>query len=105
VANELARREGPVGPSHMVAAIRQAAERLGNTPAICRKSYVHPRVLDPETWVNRRQGACRAPRGLRADEAALLRLLKPMKPVRTASRTPRLRRPIPPSPRASAHPM
>jgi DNA topoisomerase I len=26
-------------------AIKTAAERLGNTPAICRKSYVHPRVL------------------------------------------------------------
>jgi Topoisomerase IB len=102
VANELARREGPVGPSHMVAAIRQAAQRLGNTPAICRKSYVHPRVLDPETWLNRREvRASRPPRGLRADEAALLRLLRPLSP---ASRTPRLRRPSPASQRASAHP-
>jgi DNA topoisomerase-1 len=50
VANALARREGPVGPSHMVAAVREASKRLGNTPAICRKSYVHPRVLDPQTW-------------------------------------------------------
>ncbi|MGE5096362.1 MAG: DNA topoisomerase IB [Betaproteobacteria bacterium] len=99
VANELARREGPVGPSHMVAAIRQAAQRLGNTPAICRKSYVHPRVLDPQTWSNRRDTrSSRPPRGLRADEAALLRLLT------AASRTRRLRRPSPASPHASAHP-
>ena len=79
VANELARREGPIGPSHMVAAVRQAAARLGNTPAICRKSYVHPRVLDPETWLRRdaRRIAARRP-GLRADEAAVLALLRPL---------------------------
>lgn len=29
----------------IVAAIRSAAEKLENTPAICRKSYVHPAVL------------------------------------------------------------
>ena len=90
VANELARRAEPVGPSHMVAAVREAARRLGNTPAICRKSYVHPRVLDPETWKRARQVAPRR-RGLRADEVALLALLRP---IRTASRTPRPRPPM-----------
>ena len=29
-----------------VAAIKQVAQRLGNTPAICRKCYIHPAVLD-----------------------------------------------------------
>jgi DNA topoisomerase-1 len=29
-----------------VEAIKQTAERLGNTPAVARKSYVHPAVLD-----------------------------------------------------------
>ncbi|HWB77783.1 MAG TPA: hypothetical protein VG755_22605 [Nannocystaceae bacterium] len=29
----------------MLAAIRTVAERLGNTPAVCRKSYVHPLLL------------------------------------------------------------
>ena len=101
VANELARREGPVGPSHMVAAIRQASQRLGNTPAICRKSYVHPRVLDPETWKGRvppRAGARR--HGLRADEAAVLSLLRPLT---RASRTRSPRPAIRPSSRAPAH--
>jgi len=28
------------------AAIKRVAERLGNTPAVCRSSYVDPRVLD-----------------------------------------------------------
>jgi len=97
VATELARREEPIGPSHMVAAVREAARRLGNTPAICRKSYVHPRVLDPETWRAARRAARRR-RGLRADEAALLGLLAPL---RAASRTPRPRRATSaPSPRA-----
>ena len=103
VAAQLARREGPVGPSHMVAAVREASRRLGNTPAICRKSYVHPRVLDPRTWSERStRRASRRLRGLRADEAALLRLLSPLT---AASRAARPRRAIrPSSPRASASP-
>lgn len=32
-------------------AIKEAAEHLGNTPAICRKCYVHPQVL--EAYLNR----------------------------------------------------
>lgn len=90
VANELARGDRPVGPSHVVAAVREAARRLGNTPAICRKSYVHPRVLDPETWKRARRAVPQR-RGLRADERALLALLRPL---REASRTPRPRPPM-----------
>ncbi len=45
VAAQLARRTDKIGPSHMVAAVRQAALRLGNTPAICRKSYVHQAIV------------------------------------------------------------
>jgi DNA topoisomerase I len=100
VASELAKREGPIGPSHMVAAVKQAAERLGNTPAICRKSYVHPRVLDPATWAERTRRVARRT-GLRAEEAALLALLKP---VRKASRTPRRRASTSPASRSIAPP-
>jgi len=100
VATELARREGPVGPSHMVAAVREASRRLGNTPAICRKSYVHPQVLDPKTWADRasRRQASPRTRGLRKDEAALLRLLAPVRAARTSARP---RRSSPRSPRPS----
>jgi DNA topoisomerase-1 len=28
------------------AAVKRVAEHLGNTPAICRKCYVHPAVID-----------------------------------------------------------
>ena len=31
---------------NIVRAIESVAERLGNTPSVCRKCYVHPMVLD-----------------------------------------------------------
>ena len=31
---------------NLVAAIERVAQRLGNTPAVCRKCYVHPAILD-----------------------------------------------------------
>jgi DNA topoisomerase-1 len=31
---------------NVVAAIERVAERLGNTPSVCRKCYVHPAILD-----------------------------------------------------------
>lgn len=36
----------PPSKKAQVAAIRQVARRLGNTPAICRKCYIHPAVLE-----------------------------------------------------------
>ncbi|MBC8023178.1 MAG: DNA topoisomerase IB [Burkholderiales bacterium] len=86
------RREERVGITHVAAAVRAASQQLGNTPAICRKSYVHPRVLDPKTWQVAQRRAGRPPRGLRAEEAAFLTLIRPL---REASRTPRPRRPNP----------
>ena len=35
-----------VAKARIASAIEQVAARLGNTPAICRKSYVHPAILD-----------------------------------------------------------
>ena len=31
---------------HLVAAVRRVAERLGNTPTVCRSCYIHPAVLE-----------------------------------------------------------
>jgi DNA topoisomerase IB len=59
------RRSERVGITHVAAAVREASKQLGNTPAICRKSYVHPRVLDPGTWQGAAAGkrnATRSPR-------------------------------------------
>ncbi len=57
-----------------------AAARLHNTPAICRTSYVHPRVIDlsDKAFEARRAHLDRARdiRGLRQAEAALLGLLE-----------------------------
>jgi DNA topoisomerase-1 len=57
---------GPAGSTteakrNVALAMRLVASELGNTPAICRKSYVHPMVLaryvdDGETIVLRRAG-------------------------------------------------
>ena len=31
---------------NIVEAVKKVAERLGNTPSVCRKCYIHPAVLD-----------------------------------------------------------
>jgi DNA topoisomerase-1 len=62
-------------------AMREAAKALGNTPAVCRSSYVHPGVLDAhgsgELHVRLRRAAAREPTPgkLRPYEQAVLRLL------------------------------
>ncbi len=69
---------------NVVQAIKQVAARLGNTPSVCRKCYVHPAVLD--TYFS--AGMIRTVKGsmdedsvdepgsLRREETALLHLLK-----------------------------
>ena len=69
---------------NVTAAIRRVAERLGNTPAVCRRCYVHPGVIDAyldgdmaatlEAAASKRLSA--RPHALRAEEAAVLGLLK-----------------------------
>jgi len=61
-------------------AVKAVARALGNTPAVCRKAYIHPAVLeayeDPRLramWLRAREGDAQA--GLRKDESALLRYL------------------------------
>jgi DNA topoisomerase-1 len=65
-------------------AITAVAKILGNTPAICRKCYVHPAVL--ETYLDgtliaglksqTEQALAHAPNGLRSDERAVLLFLQ-----------------------------
>jgi DNA topoisomerase-1 len=60
-------------------AISRVAARLGNTPTICRKCYVHPHVLDTYMegeLANRMRRKGRAPAGLEPEEAAVLAFLK-----------------------------
>lgn len=65
----------------MLEAINKVARQLGNTPTICRKSYIHPAVLEAfterEAW-ERWSVACERPMkhaSLRAHERRLLKYL------------------------------
>jgi len=69
---------------NVVQAIERVSERLGNTPAVCRKCYVHPAVLDSyldgsmlETLKQRADEAMEETRGdLPPEEAAVMALLQ-----------------------------
>ena len=69
---------------NVVQAIRGVAVRLGNTPSVCRKCYVHPAVLDnylSGTMIKAvkervKQEAEHSPHALRQEETALLHLLR-----------------------------
>ncbi len=65
----------------VVQAVKETAEVLGNTPAVCRRYYVHPDVLDAFRERDlaarlRRRNAGNTPAGLRPSEAAVLDLLR-----------------------------
>jgi DNA topoisomerase-1 len=69
---------------NVVQAIKQVATRLGNTPSVCRKCYVHPVVLDCYMSGAMLDGVKRQvqeeeegePAALRRQEEALLKLLR-----------------------------
>jgi DNA topoisomerase I len=69
---------------NVVKAIKQVAARLGNTPSVCRKCYVHPVVLDSYMSRALMDGVKRRaeeqevgePAALRRQEEALLKLLR-----------------------------
>ncbi len=68
---------------NVVRAIESVARRLGNTPSVCRKCYVHPGILDSYLEgtmldsLRRRAGeAMEHVRGLSSEEAAVLALLR-----------------------------
>lgn len=72
---------GVPGKSAMVEDVAAVAAELGNTPAICRKSYIHPQLLQAyqneatfRAW--RRTARGRAVAGLSPREARLLRFLE-----------------------------
>jgi DNA topoisomerase-1 len=67
---------------NVVQAIKDVAARLGNTPSVCRKSYVHPVVLDTYfsgamiKTVKQKVEEEVAAQALREEEVALLQLLQ-----------------------------
>ena len=70
------------GKKNVVEAIKAVAERLGNTPSVCRKCYVHPTVIesylsgDMSSALKRLPKTRPTPHGLQPEERALLHLLK-----------------------------
>ncbi|MDQ2835348.1 MAG: DNA topoisomerase IB [Acidobacteriota bacterium] len=69
---------------NVVEAIKSVAARLGNTPSVCRKCYVHPMVLD--SYMNGAivksvqkqitEDSARSSKELRQEEIALMKLLQ-----------------------------
>ena len=67
---------------HVVAMVKDVARQLGNTPAVCRKCYIHPAVLDAylegsmlDSLRARAETEMRDVAGLAPEEAAVLALL------------------------------
>ena len=68
---------------NIVQAVQEVAKRLGNTPAVCRKCYIHPTILD--TYLDRSLGNLLKTnvakhngnsRGFRDEEKAVVELLQ-----------------------------
>jgi DNA topoisomerase I len=77
VVEALVAAPSPLSEPVVLAAIDDAAERLGNTRAVCRRSYVHPLVLDPATEAALRDAwaSARSTPTMTRAERATLRLL------------------------------
>ncbi len=72
--------ENGAGKAHAIAAVKNVAEQLGNTVAVCRSCYIHPLVLNAlsqpaiaKRWKER--PGSQANGGLNAEERALVRFL------------------------------
>lgn len=72
-ATMLAAHDPDEGRRAVTAVIREVADRLGNTPAVCRASYVDPRVID--RFLDEGRTVELRGRGRHAAEDAVLRLL------------------------------
>jgi DNA topoisomerase-1 len=71
------------GKARVAAAIKAAAERLGNTPAVCKKSYIHPGVIEEflangalELIESRARAEAPSPHALSADESRVLAFIE-----------------------------
>jgi DNA topoisomerase-1 len=73
------------GRRHLAQAVASVARALGNTKAVCRKCYIHPRVIDAYL-----EGRLRSLMNGAAEEAAVVRVLRakarPQPPLSTLLR-------------------
>jgi DNA topoisomerase-1 len=77
-------------PRAVTTIVKSVSERLGNTPAVCRASYIHPQVIErfldgslEEVWTPE---IGRSPAGLSTPERRVLRMITP-KPRARARRS------------------
>jgi DNA topoisomerase-1 len=61
----------------LVAVVKQVAEQLGNTPAVCRQAYIHPEILDVASELQLEPPRRRLT-GLSKEEAGVLAYLEAM---------------------------
>lgn len=62
---------------HVVAVVKEVARQLGNTPAVCRKCYIHPAVLEHFSLGElTKLPKPRVRKGLKAEEVALAMFLE-----------------------------
>jgi DNA topoisomerase-1 len=81
----------------VVRAVERVAERLGNTPSVCRKCYVHPQVIAAyldgtlASALQNRRSHGRGATGLAPNEAAVLSLLRRRQLAENKGETPKTR--------------
>ncbi|MBL4832732.1 MAG: DNA topoisomerase IB [Pseudomonas sp.] len=70
---------------HVVATVKDVAKQLGNTPAVCRKCYIHPAVLEHfNLGALSKMPRPRVRKGLKAEEVALAMFLERLEADQTA---------------------
>ena len=93
------------GRASLTRAVEEVAQQLGNTPAVCRKCYIHPQIIDAyldgslaEALSQRATEVLQTDTGLRAEERFVLSVLKrrlgsdnrkAARAARSATRTPK----------------
>lgn len=89
LAREEAAETATERKQRVVSVIKDVAKRLGNTPSVCRKCYVHPHVLDTymEAGALDFERKVRHTRGLLPEERFVLALLRERAKETDASRT------------------
>ncbi|SDU96349.1 DNA topoisomerase IB [Pseudomonas mucidolens] len=77
VLRELAWQPESDAKKHLVQMVKDVARQLGNTPAVCRKCYIHPAVLEHFTLGElAKLPKPRARKGLKAEEVGLAMFLE-----------------------------
>ncbi|WP_120992980.1 DNA topoisomerase IB [Stutzerimonas urumqiensis] len=67
----------PETPTRLTEIVKAVAQQLGNTPAVCRKCYIHPAVFDAfQAGALQRLKRSRERKWLRREEVALLHFLE-----------------------------